>query len=67
MILGHNREEFWEIPESILGKISSIIDAGLHDTHNFTIAQNLTLVAMKFFDSKYDCPLNKAMELLDVM
>jgi len=29
MILGYNREDFWEIPESIMGKFSSIIDAGL--------------------------------------
>jgi len=28
-ILGHNREDFWEIPEHILGKFLSIIDAGL--------------------------------------
>jgi len=26
---GHNREDFWEIPGSIIDKISSIIDAGL--------------------------------------
>jgi len=32
VILGHNREDFWEIPESISGKFSSIIEAGiLHD------------------------------------
>jgi len=28
-MLGHNREDFWEIPESIMGKFSSIIDTGL--------------------------------------
>jgi len=29
--LGHyNREDFWEIPESIIGKFSSIIDADLY-------------------------------------
>jgi len=28
-MLGHNREDFWEIPESIIGKFSSIIDAVL--------------------------------------
>jgi len=31
-MLGHNREDFWEIPESIIGKFSSIIDAGLNST-----------------------------------
>jgi len=25
LILGHNREDFWEIPESIIGKFLSII------------------------------------------
>jgi len=30
LILEHNREDFWEIPESIMGKISNIIDAGLN-------------------------------------
>jgi len=29
LILGHNREDFWENPESIIGKFSSIIDIGL--------------------------------------
>jgi len=29
LIIGHNREDFWEILESIIGKFSSIIDAGL--------------------------------------
>jgi len=29
LILGHNREDFWEVPESIIGKFLSIIDAGL--------------------------------------
>jgi len=29
LILGHNREDFWEIPESIIGKFLSVIDAGL--------------------------------------
>jgi len=29
LILGHNREDFWEIPESIMGKFSNIIDTGL--------------------------------------
>jgi len=29
-MFGHNREDFWEIPESIIGKFSaSIIGAGL--------------------------------------
>jgi len=28
-ILRHNREDFWEIPESIIGKFSTIIDVGL--------------------------------------
>jgi len=36
-MLGHNREDFWEIPESIIGKFSSIIDVGLIIT---TISQN---------------------------
>jgi len=31
LILGHNREDFWEIPESILGKFLSIIDTGLQN------------------------------------
>jgi len=29
LILGHNGEDFWEIPESIMGKFLSIIDADL--------------------------------------
>jgi len=29
LILGHNREDFREIPESIINKFLSIIDAGL--------------------------------------
>jgi len=28
-MLGHNREDFWEIPENLIGKILSAIDAGL--------------------------------------
>jgi len=29
LILEHNRKDFWEIPESMIGKFLSIIDAGL--------------------------------------
>ena len=28
-IIEHNKGNFWEIPKSILGKFSSIIDSGL--------------------------------------
>jgi len=28
-MFGHNREDFWEIPESKIAKFSSIIDVGL--------------------------------------
>jgi len=30
LIFGHNREDFKEIPESIISKFSSIIDKGLN-------------------------------------
>jgi len=32
IIDSHNREDFWEIPESIIGKFLSIIDTGLYST-----------------------------------
>jgi len=28
-MLGHNKEDFWEISESTIGKFSNIIDVGL--------------------------------------
>jgi len=34
LLLGHNREDFWEILESMIGKFSSIIDAGLLDSNS---------------------------------
>jgi len=39
MVLGHNREDFWEIPESILAKFSSIIDAALNRIVSTTVTR----------------------------
>jgi len=34
-MLGHNRKDFWEIPESILGKFLRIIDTGIQTTSRY--------------------------------